>query len=187
MPRADVCILIYAIAAGFTYCGVCTLSLLEKLPAIDDRKSTPGTAATSERDFIQDILHWLVYRQNTTLVEEEQPREIPVQSVNGQLENSGAHTEASENEHHANGPFPLNHHAEPPPGAFVIQGASTDVNPLLPSPGTQNSDTLDLHWVGFNGRTNKVADTCYAFWVGGTLGVSIHFMALVPVSNVKVD
>ncbi|KAK2788325.1 hypothetical protein FQN53_003859 [Emmonsiellopsis sp. PD_33] len=29
----------------------------------------------------------------------------------------------------------------------------------------------DFHWAGFNGRTNKVADTCYSFWVTGTLGI----------------
>ncbi|KAG8623644.1 hypothetical protein KVT40_008620 [Elsinoe batatas] len=26
-----------------------------------------------------------------------------------------------------------------------------------------------LDWVGMNGRPNKIADTCYAFWVGGAL------------------
>lgn len=31
-----------------------------------------------------------------------------------------------------------------------------------------------LHWAGFNGRSNKIADTCYSFWVTGTLGVSIY-------------
>lgn len=38
-------------------------------------------------------------------------------------------------------------------------------------------DDLWLHdrvqWAGFNGRANKVADTCYAFWVGGSLSVSL--------------
>lgn len=28
-----------------------------------------------------------------------------------------------------------------------------------------------LQWAGFNGRCNKVADTCYAWWVGGSLSV----------------
>lgn len=30
----------------------------------------------------------------------------------------------------------------------------------------------DLHWAGVTGRSNKVADTCYAFWAGGSLQVS---------------
>ncbi|KAK7727663.1 geranylgeranyl transferase type-1 subunit beta [Botryosphaeria dothidea] len=28
-----------------------------------------------------------------------------------------------------------------------------------------------LQWAGFNGRCNKVADTCYAWWVGGSLSM----------------
>lgn len=28
-------------------------------------------------------------------------------------------------------------------------------------------------FVGFNGRCNKMVDTCYAFWVGASLDVSI--------------
>ena len=28
-------------------------------------------------------------------------------------------------------------------------------------------------FVGFNGRCNKKADTCYAFWVGASLAVSL--------------
>lgn len=28
-------------------------------------------------------------------------------------------------------------------------------------------------WAGYNGRTNKVADTCYVFWVSATLKVSL--------------
>ena len=30
----------------------------------------------------------------------------------------------------------------------------------------------ELQCAGFNGRVDKVADTCYAFWVGGSLAVS---------------
>lgn len=28
-----------------------------------------------------------------------------------------------------------------------------------------------LKYAGFNGRVNKIADTCYCFWVTGTLAV----------------
>lgn len=30
---------------------------------------------------------------------------------------------------------------------------------------------LDLHWAGFNGRCNKIADTCYCFWAIGALSM----------------
>lgn len=39
-------------------------------------------------------------------------------------------------------------------------------------------DTLTLHdseSVGFNGRCNKPADTCYCFWVGASLDVSLTY------------
>lgn len=29
-------------------------------------------------------------------------------------------------------------------------------------------------WAGFNGRCNKESDTCYSFWAGGSLAVSLH-------------
>ena len=39
-----------------------------------------------------------------------------------------------------------------------------------------------LDWVGFNGRANKIADTCYGFWVGGSLKVSpILFIHALPI------
>ena len=51
-----------------------------------------------------------------------------------------------------------------------------DPTPMVFPPRFSNASvetpSHDLQWAGFNGRCNKVADTCYAFWVGGTLGVS---------------
>jgi prenyltransferase beta subunit len=35
------------------------------------------------------------------------------------------------------------------------------------------SINFSLEWTGFNGRCNKIADTCYAFWVHGSLSVSL--------------
>ncbi|KAK1707447.1 prenyltransferase and squalene oxidase [Colletotrichum lupini] len=43
-------------------------------------------------------------------------------------------------------------------------------------PASLSELTLDpnLRFVGFNGRCNKVADTCYCWWVGGTLQMLGH-------------
>lgn len=41
-----------------------------------------------------------------------------------------------------------------------------DLPPI--EPPTEES----LHWAGFNGRSNKIADTCYSFWNTATLAVS---------------
>lgn len=35
-----------------------------------------------------------------------------------------------------------------------------------------------LQWAGFNGRSNKAADTCYSFWNTATLAVSSFIMQL---------
>lgn len=35
-------------------------------------------------------------------------------------------------------------------------------------------DRKTERWIGFNGRSNKVADTCYSWWALGSLAVSIY-------------
>lgn len=40
---------------------------------------------------------------------------------------------------------------------------------------TRPSQSTDLAWTGYNGRCNKIADTCYAFWVGASLNVRFPF------------
>lgn len=37
-----------------------------------------------------------------------------------------------------------------------------------------SQESVRTRWTGFNGRANKVADTCYAFWVGGSLQVRFY-------------
>ena len=75
-----------------------------------------------------------------------------------------------------------------PSSASVSASASTSVSNLLPpafhvlggfpvsvAQMDQHAPEVSMYerqWVGVNGRCNKVADTCYSFWVGGTLGVS---------------
>ena len=60
-----------------------------------------------------------------------------------------------------------------PPTFHVLGGfsASMDAATHTNPPSVEVSE-YDRQWVGVNGRCNKVADTCYTFWVGGTLGVS---------------
>jgi geranylgeranyl transferase type-1 subunit beta len=50
-------------------------------------------------------------------------------------------------------------------------GPQSDVNqdPRSGKPTT----AIELQWVGFNGRCNKIADTCYLWWVGASLAVSV--------------
>jgi geranylgeranyl transferase type-1 subunit beta len=39
--------------------------------------------------------------------------------------------------------------------------------------GSIIAPTMEYDCLGFNGRCNKVADTCYAWWTGATLQVMI--------------
>ena len=57
------------------------------------------------------------------------------------------------------------------PGA--IQGLHiADRVDSLPSLEPPSDGTVQ--WAGFNGRCNKIADTCYSFWNTATLVVSCH-------------
>ncbi|KAL2757221.1 hypothetical protein ACRALDRAFT_2099553 [Sodiomyces alcalophilus JCM 7366] len=55
------------------------------------------------------------------------------------------------------------------------------VNFALPQSLEDLSLEENTQFVGFNGRCNKVADTCYCWWVGGTLSVRLGFWS--PISN----
>lgn len=90
-------------------------------------------------------LHWLVSRQTTRLEEDE-------------YYSLGDHPDASVSVHK---PFHIL-------GAVPV--SATDRHPdALAVP-----DPQELQWAGFNGRCNKVADTCYSWWVGGSLAVSAY-------------
>ena len=41
---------------------------------------------------------------------------------------------------------------------------------------------FELQWAGFNGRLNKIADSCYTWWTMGTLSVSTTCRILLRVS-----
>ena len=60
-----------------------------------------------------------------------------------------------------------------PPTFHVLGGFSVSIDAAShTNPPSVEISEYDRQWVGVNGRCNKVADTCYTFWVGGTLGVS---------------
>ena len=59
--------------------------------------------------------------------------------------------------------------------SFTVLGS----NPALPPEifdfeSLHFSSSVDI-FAGFNGRCNKPADTCYSFWAGGALAVSLGF------------
>jgi len=58
----------------------------------------------------------------------------------------------------------------------ALSGIYANIEPSL-----DNLSIQEDMFVGFNGRTNKRADTCYAFWVGASLAVSIFKHDLVNI------
>ena len=133
--------------AGWTYCGIGTLSLLDKLPAqsrngLDRSNSNIGVDMSK---FIESLTFWLVSRQTSTVqalgnfaIPDEEASEMAPQAA---------------------------------PNLFNVQGA---IGPTPESlrPHTPLLQNEDLSWAGFNGRCNKEPDTCYSFWTGGSLAVS---------------
>lgn len=97
--------------------------------------------------FINDLIRWLVGRQTLMLQEDEESNVVDE-------EPSEPTTQMFPPKFHVTGAYPAKMEA-------VVPSAQTSIEV---SPG-------EIRWVGVNGRCNKVADTCYTFWVGGSLGV----------------
>lgn len=91
----------------------------------------------------ESLVQWLVLRQTTTWNTEE---------------------DAEEEESHENTHDEV-HQLQRDVAALSFDDRISSLPDLLP-PGADL-----LKYAGFNGRENKVADTCYCFWVSGTLAV----------------
>ena len=136
-------------AAGETYCGVGALRLLGRLTSQDPSQET---SLIIQRGFTESVTRWLVQRQTTFLREDEDDSDIEETT------------------------------AERPEEVTVALSAGFQVRrAYLPDPeelherDTVEPNANDLLHAGFNGRCNKVADTCYSWWVGGTLSVRASF------------
>lgn len=196
------------LAAGCTYCGIATLSLLGRLPpqaAAAQRNQQSGshnhpagssTVAAAENpteeepspEFLDALTRWLVYRQTKTIPEEDFevregdfPSPIVITKPGGvshSWESGGGADEGESREGAA-------------PPVFHVQGASTELGvvtdsalppigsqPLLVAPPPIDPALHELNCAGFNGRCNKASDTCYGFWVGGALAVRAFSFSL---------
>ncbi|MCJ1439455.1 hypothetical protein MMC27_008849 [Xylographa pallens] len=172
--------------AGFTYNGMGALSLLGRLPPPDGASAASRSTVAADESFVQDVVHWLVYRQTTTLAEDSQDSEdADAQSLNVHDAPLGTHQSAhvSHDAPHVGLEGPLDHRgtqiqqlvlSQNLPGRdtplFHVLGASIDTFPTHASPpALPQVDPGELLWVGFSGRCNKFADTCYSWWAGSTL------------------
>lgn len=103
---------------------------------------------------VEDLIRWLVARQ-TNLLEEDDEEE---------LDDDGDQDVPQ---------------ADPDDKSHTRLSQTTNSMSLDSSPKTQPYDVLDIRledwqWAGFNGRCNKVADTCYCYWNSGSLAVRKH-------------
>ena len=112
------------------------------------------TAVQSQDEGIERCLKWLVSLQTSVLQEEYYALLDDVKNENGLIQEDNGYL-------------------------FQVQGASV----TIPNYGLQAKSSLevskeDLQWAGLTGRCNKIADTCYTFWTGGSLGVrySRHYL-----------
>lgn len=134
-------------SAGWTYCALGALSLLGRLPYI--RKAGNGQGYEKNDDnssTIQSLLHWLTSRQ-TSLMQGDGEYKVA----------DGEHIEYTKTD-------------KPDLGHVQRTMFPRSEDPWSTNPNLEVMPD-DLLWAGFNGRCNKIADTCYSFWAGGTLAV----------------
>ncbi|KAI7533298.1 geranylgeranyl transferase-like protein type i beta subunit [Hortaea werneckii] len=132
--------------AGYTFCSLGALALIGRLNRPDSHDSGSPRAPVDPLR----VLDWLVWRQT-------------------ELTDPDAELDT---DFHTSGAAPDHQHAE---GKHITKGAmSPDGLPAKQSPEkTVGGSIFDLlvDGAGMNGRTNKVADTCYAFWAGASLHI----------------
>jgi geranylgeranyl transferase type-1 subunit beta len=145
-------------SAGLTYCAISALAFLNNTP--EDWVARPDPTRYSGIS-LTDCIRWTVGRQTNHLEEDEteteeqtsqlpQPEPVPLPS-------------SPLGSPHAT-QFPATAHSPPKP--LPAAGAQISTKGT-----TSNATEQDLRWAGFNGRPNKIADTCYCFWNTGALAV----------------
>jgi geranylgeranyl transferase type-1 subunit beta len=137
--------------AGFTCCAITALQLVDRLP---QHGTSPDTAHDTLRG-ITDLpltLHWLTSRQTLTIKEEDM------------LDTYGCETDSTATCHDAHSFVKLKSYS-------VVGEQSYRDRPAV---------DYNLDWVGLNGRCNKVADTCYAYWVCAPLKILGHLDLVDP-------
>lgn len=134
--------------AGFTYCAIGALSNINRLPRIPYPLVPSPDVKPSTLTNPAMLIRWLVSRQTATISDEDEE------------DTYGDETDTAETCHDAH--------------SFVHQDDFVSKQGRINYEGRPTVN-FSLDWTGFNGRCNKIADTCYAFWVHGSLSVSLRF------------
>ncbi|KAF2429855.1 terpenoid cyclases/Protein prenyltransferase [Tothia fuscella] len=105
----------------------------------------PGENSSAGLSDVNHTIAWLVSRQTATLEEEDL------------LDTYGDETDTIATCHDAH--------------SFVAMKGFRDTKNGKDSFDDRPTSNYHLQWVGFNGRCNKIADTCYSWWVGASLSL----------------
>ncbi|KAF2994856.1 hypothetical protein E8E13_003984 [Curvularia kusanoi] len=127
--------------AGFTSCAIAALFFVDRLPLPRGQASDGRVRGVTDLD---KTLHWLASRQTATLEEDDSTDTFDDES------------DTANTCHDAH--------------SFVRVKGDQTVS-MTNTIGSQPKVPFDLTWVGMNGRSNKIADTCYAYWVSAPLAI----------------
>ncbi|ODH45063.1 hypothetical protein ACO22_00455 [Paracoccidioides brasiliensis] len=130
--------------AGLTYCALASLSFLGCTPPSAPHAVpvvVPGTAN------FENLIRWLAWRQTT---EFEETDESDNEDERGRERERLNFDELKESD---------------------CRSIDEKISSLPVLSTAAERPEEDLLWAGFNGRSNKLVDTCYSFWVTGTLSI----------------
>ncbi|WEW60317.1 geranylgeranyl transferase type-1 subunit beta [Emydomyces testavorans] len=136
--------------AGLTYCALGTLSFLQRDSTQNAGEISPDVKIAAytpgSREF-ESLVGWLAFRQTNVLYEED-------------------------NEHGEGDGADCIEESATQPQAQTSYSIEERISSLPVTPMASQWPLEQQICAGFNGRTNKIADTCYCFWVTGSLAVS---------------
>lgn len=130
--------------AGFTCCAINALYFVDRLPLAPSQK--PDNRLRGVTD-LPATLHWFASRQTATLDDDDA------------IDTYGEESDTSATCHDAH--------------SFVKLGGHASMQAQV-STEKKSSVHYELQWIGMNGRCNKIADTCYAYWVCAPLQILNH-------------
>jgi geranylgeranyl transferase type-1 subunit beta len=135
--------------AGYTYCAIASFSLLNRLP---DPSAAFSQNFTTPNGTPNNLLPGLT--------------NVPA-TVRWLVSRQVGYSEAEDDdEGEPNHSLPLQDQRD------ALAGIHKD---STVEPSLTGLSLRENQFVGFNGRCNKRVDTCYAFWVGGSLDVRFPF------------
>lgn len=166
------------------------MTFLDRLPGpLDTRKQredalSNGHSAPAGLSSRAATVRWLVARLTNTIYEEDEDEETqdePDENGPGDVSTASASSSSAGNSEgdaiagiafDSTDPLPAETTNTPAPsftklGSRPAAEADSTSSKLDASP-----DSVAGECTGLSGRTNKIADTCYAFWVGASLSVS---------------